>query len=118
GACVTQPDSISLEGTTVSNEFLATLLANGVPRCFGVSAISVEGYESLWSPLRHDTPRPDARNVLVSAFEVTPLQSGFRFWNDANNNGRVDAGELGRGKDANGRAIASGVHWQASGPSR
>ena len=58
GVCVTRPDSILLEGTTVSDEFLATLLANGVPRCFGVSAISVEGYESLWSPLKHDTPRP------------------------------------------------------------
>ncbi len=46
-----------LEGTTVSNEFLATLLTNGVPRCYGVSAITHQGYESLWSPRRHDTPR-------------------------------------------------------------
>ena len=114
GACITQPDSIFLEGTTVSNEFLATLLANGVPRCFGVSAISVEGYESLRSPLRHDTPRPDARNVLVSAFEVTPLQSGFRFWNDANSNGRGDPGELGLVQDGNRTDIDFRVHLQAS----
>src|SRR5207249_9497165 len=87
GACVTQPDSISLEGTTVSNEFLATLLANGVPRCFGVSAISVEGYESLWSPLRHDTPRPDVRNVLVSAFEENAAQSDILISSGANANG-------------------------------
>src|SRR5438093_7042004 len=68
-----------LEGETVSNEFLATLLTNGAPRCFGVSAISTQGYESLWSPVRQDTPRPDARNVLVYAFQSQPTQSGFRF---------------------------------------
>jgi len=113
-ACITQPDSIFLEGTTVSDEFLATLLTNGVPRCFGVSAISVEGYESLWSPLWHDTPRPDARNVLVSAFEVTAAQSGFRFWNDANSNGRGDPGELGLVQDGNRTDIDFWVHLRAS----
>ena len=113
-ACITQADSIFLEGTTVSDEFLATLLTNGVPRCFGVSAISVEGYESLWSPLWHDTPRPDARNVLVSAFEVTAAQSGFRFWNDANSNGRGDPGELGLVQDGNRTDIDFSVHLQAS----
>src|SRR2546430_16327330 len=41
----------ALEGTTVGHEFLAAQLTNGVPRCFASSAISVEGYESLWSPL-------------------------------------------------------------------
>ena len=40
-------------------------LPNGVPRCFGVSAVSIEGFESLWSPIVDDTPRPDARNVVV-----------------------------------------------------
>ena len=114
GVCVTRPDSILLEGTTVSDEFLATLLANGVPRCFGVSAISVEGYESLWSPLKHDTPRPDARNVLVSAFEVNAAQSGFRFWSDANGNGRGDPGELGLVQDGNRTDIDFWVHLQAS----
>src|SRR5207244_2888811 len=114
GVFVTRPDSILLEGTTVSDEFLATLLANGVPRCFGVSAISVEGYESLWSPLKHDTPRPDARNVLVSAFEVNAAQSGFRFWSDANGNGRGDPGELGLVQDGNRTDIDFWVHLQAS----
>jgi fibronectin type 3 domain-containing protein len=84
-----------LEGTTVSNEFLATLLTNGVPRCFGVSAITNQGYESLWSPLHQDTPRPDARNVLVYADAANPALSGFRFWLDANNDGIAQPSELG-----------------------
>lgn len=83
------------EGTTVAPEFLAAALANGVPRCFAVSAVSVEGYESLWSPLRQDTPRPDGRNVLVFAHEVDPTRSGFRFWDDLNADGRAQASELG-----------------------
>ena len=100
----------SLEGETVSNEFLATLLVNGTPRCFGVSAISKRGYESLWSPLRQDTPRPDARNVLVYALEQQPAQAGFRFWNDANANGAGDPGELGMVQDGNRTDIDFWVH--------
>jgi hypothetical protein len=69
----------ALEGTTVAHEFLAAQLPNGVSRCFATAAISVEGYESLWSPLVEDTPRPDARNVLVWAQGVKPAQAGFRF---------------------------------------
>ena len=89
----------ALEGTTVSPEFLAAALTNGVPRCFGVSAISVEGYESLWSPLWQDTPRPDARNVLVSAFDQNSAQAGFRFWDDINQDGRAQPSELGLVED-------------------
>jgi hypothetical protein len=85
----------SVEGTTVSPEFLAGALANGVPRCYGVSAISVNGYESLWSPLRQDTPRPDARNVLVWAYQADTAQSGFRFWDDVNADGIGQPAELG-----------------------
>jgi hypothetical protein len=86
----------SLEGNTVSPGFLVGVLTNGKPLCFGVSAVSIEGYESLWSPLRNDTPRPDARNVIVfSTDTLAGAQSGFRFWLDANGNGLVDAGELG-----------------------
>src|SRR5258705_48525 len=85
----------SLEGTTVAPEFLASALTNGSPRCFGVSAISLEGYESLWSPLRQDTPRPDARNTLVFALQQDATQAGFRFWNDANGDGQGQASELG-----------------------
>jgi len=91
----------SLEGTTVSPEFLAGVLANGVPRCFGVSAISVEGYESLWSPLRQDTPRPDARNLLVFALDQNSAQAGFRFWDDVNQDGIAQSAELGLVQDGN-----------------
>jgi hypothetical protein len=84
-----------LEGTTVAPEFLASALSNGSPRCFGVSAVSREGYESLWSPLRQDTPRPDARNTLVFALQQDATQAGFRFWNDANNDGKGQSSELG-----------------------
>jgi hypothetical protein len=89
----------SLEGTTVAPEFLAGALANGLPRCYGVSAISREGYESLWSPLRQDTPRPDSRNVLAFAFDENPSQAGFRFWDDVNQDGVAQATELGLVQD-------------------
>jgi len=90
-----------LEGTTVSHEFLAAQLVNGVPRCFAVSAVDTLGDETAWSPPRQDTPRPDARNVLVWAYDVKPLQAGFRFWDDVNGNGYGDAGELGLVQDGN-----------------
>ena len=84
-----------LEGTTVAPEFVAGALTNGVPRCFAVSAVSVEGWESLWSPLRADTPRPEARFVVIYARQVQDAGSGFRFWRDVNGNGHADPGELG-----------------------
>jgi hypothetical protein len=69
-----------LEGTTVSEDFLATGLPNGAPRCFAVSAVSTDGHESVWTRPRADTPRYDARNVLLFAREATLAQSGFRFF--------------------------------------
>ena len=69
-----------LEGTTVSEDFLATGLPNGAPRCFAASAVSVDGHESVWTRPRADTPRYDARNVLLFTREVTLAQSGFRFF--------------------------------------
>ncbi len=85
----------SLEGTTVAPEFLSGALENGMPRCFAVSAESIEGYESLWSPIRADTPRPDARNVVMAALDVDATIAGFRFWQDANGDGAVGPTELG-----------------------
>ncbi|HXV87271.1 MAG TPA: hypothetical protein VD793_11250 [Gemmatimonadales bacterium] len=85
----------SVEGTTVAPEFLAGALANGVPRCFGVSAESVEGWESLWAPVTYDTPRPDARNVLMYPYQADVSRSGFRFFLDANGDGQAGPLELG-----------------------
>lgn len=98
GTCGTQ---WLLDGTTVSPEFLVSALSNGSPRCFGVSAVSQEGFESLWSPLRQDTPRPDARNVLAFAFDENAASSGFRFWDDLNNDGVSQTSELGLVVDGN-----------------
>jgi len=63
--------------------------------------VSREGYESLWSPLRQDTPRPDARNTLVYAYPANQAQSGFRFWQDLNADGSAQTSELGRVQDGN-----------------
>lgn len=84
-----------LEGTTVSPEFLVAALQNGVSRCLAVSAESIEGYESLWSPIRADTPRPDARNIVMAALAVDVTLAGFRFWQDTNGDGLVGGLELG-----------------------
>ncbi len=85
----------TLEGTTVSSSFLVSNLNNGIPRCYAVAAISVEGYESLWSPLRNDTPRPDAYNVVLKALDADSTTAGFRFWLDGNGDHLVNTGELG-----------------------
>jgi len=103
-----------LEGTTIAPEFLASAMSNGVPRCFGVSAVSREGYESLWSPLRQDTPRPDARNTLAFAYEENQAQSGFRFWQDLNTDGKAQSSELGRVLDGNLTSIDFWVHRDAT----
>lgn len=85
-----------LEGTTVAPEFIAGALQNGQPRCFGVSAETIEGWESLWSPLRQDTPRPDARNIVLYADAANGgAGAGFRFFQDLNNDGLVGSNELG-----------------------
>lgn len=73
----------SLEGTTVSDAFLASNLPNGAARCFTVSAVSRDGHESTWSSVRQDTPRYDARNVLIYARDVRPDSAGFLFYDEA-----------------------------------
>lgn len=85
----------SLEGSTIAPEFVAGALTNGVSRCFAISAVSLEGWESLWSPLRNDTPRPDARNVVVFARQAQDVGSGFRFWRDLDTDGVADGNEVG-----------------------
>jgi hypothetical protein len=84
-----------VEGTTVAPEFLVGALANGAPRCFSVTAVSIDGVESERSPLQNDTPRPDSRNVALSAAQTSVDGSGFRFWDDLNEDGSVQGSELG-----------------------
>lgn len=72
-------DAWSLEGSTVSDGFIARNLPNGETRCFAVSAISRDGHESVWSNLREDTPRYDARSIVVDASDVRRASSGFLF---------------------------------------
>ncbi|HEU5171508.1 MAG TPA: hypothetical protein VFU46_13260 [Gemmatimonadales bacterium] len=83
-----------LEGTTVAPEFLVGALANGVPRCFAVSAVTTDQQESGRSAARNDTPRPDARNVVLYARQAQDAGSGFIFWAD-DGDGRVQDDELG-----------------------
>lgn len=87
--------SWTLEGTTVAPAFLAGALVNGSPRCFAASAVTIEGFESLWSSLRYDTPRPDAVSQLISTQAADLTRSGFRFFLDANNDGQAGPLELG-----------------------
>jgi len=94
-----------IEGTTVAPEFLVGALTNGVPRCCGISALSTDGAESDRSPLRQDTPRPDARNVLVYAFGTRPDSAGFRFWDDFDGDGTGQEDELGLIEPGNGPDI-------------
>ena len=69
----------ALEGTTVSDGFVARNLPNGETRCFAVSAISIDGHESAKSNIRQDTPRYDARDIVVDAADVHPATAGFVF---------------------------------------
>ncbi|HEU5042211.1 MAG TPA: hypothetical protein VFT84_15385 [Gemmatimonadales bacterium] len=104
-----------LEGTTVAPEFLAGALANGVPRCFHVTAVSVDGIESGRSPVRSDTPRPDSRNIALSAVQSQTAGSGFRFWDDLNDDGAVQSAELGLVRDGTSGAIDFFVDRDGSG---
>jgi len=73
------------EGTTASFQFLVGALANGVPQCYEVTAVSLDGIESDPSPLRNDTPRPDGLNVLLYTTDtLAGTVSGFTFASGGN----------------------------------
>jgi len=74
-----------LEGATVYPDFIVTLQTNGVPRCFAVSAIDTLGDESVLSPFREDTPRPDARNVALFPVQTNAASAGLEFWDGTAN---------------------------------
>jgi hypothetical protein len=107
--------SWQLEGTTVAPEFVVGALTNGVSRCFTVTGVSVDGFESDRSPLRADTPRPDTRNVLIHAFQVQTDGSGFRFWDDLNADGLVQRAELGIVRPGDGSDIDFAVDRDGAG---
>jgi len=85
----------SMEGSTIAPEFLAGAMPNGVPRCFTVVSVSVDMVESNFSTSWADTPRPDARNVIMWAYQSDPAAAGFKFWDDLDMDGIMDDAELG-----------------------
>ena len=74
-----------LEGATVSPDFIVGALTNGVSRCYFVTAIDTLGDESQWSPIRDDTPRPDARNVALYPVQSNAASAGLEFWDGTAN---------------------------------
>lgn len=94
----------NIEGTTVAPEFIVAALTNGVPKCFEVTAQGTAGGESNASPVRNDTPRPDARNIVVYARQAQSAGSAFRFWQDLNSDGAVARSELGLALDGSNAA--------------
>jgi len=92
GTCGT---SWQLEGSTLAPEFVVGALLNGVSRCFAVTATSVGQAESQRSAAHNDTPRPDARNIVLFSSAAKASQSGFRFWKDGNGDGQIQANEIG-----------------------
>jgi len=68
-----------LEGTTVSEDFIASGLPNGQPRCFDVSAISIDGHESDWPTPIAIAPSASAADVVVFASQDSLARSGFAF---------------------------------------
>ena len=64
---------------SIAPEFLVAELPNARGFCFAVSAESIEGWESMWSDVVADTPRPDARNVVMYRLGADATASGFRF---------------------------------------
>lgn len=104
-----------LEGTTISPEFVVGVLPNGQPRCFAVSAIDTLGYESLWSNVPADTPRPDARDVVVYAEQAQEAGSAFRFWQDLNSDGIAERNELGLLYDGSNTAADFSIQRDGSG---
>jgi hypothetical protein len=102
-----------VEGTTVSDAFLAGNLVNGVSRCYAVSAVTRDGHESDWSDARLDTPRYDARNAFVYATAARPDSSGFLFFDETNRRLGVVAASARTDLDVTVERHADGSLWFA-----
>lgn len=83
-----------VEGTTVSDGFLASNLKNGVTRCFAVSTVAQDGGEGTRSAARADTPRHGGNFVVIDAFNAHASTSGWIFQ-------EVSAGHVGVVADGN-----------------
>jgi hypothetical protein len=105
----------ALEGTTVAPEFVVGALTNGVPRCFSVTARSVEGAESARSTIVADTPRPDSRNLVLNVMQAQDAGSGFRFWDDFNGDQVTQDGELAQVRPGSAADIDFAVERDVSG---
>jgi hypothetical protein len=105
----------ALEGTTVAPEFAVGALTNGVPRCFAVTARSVEGAESARSTIVADTPRPDSRNLVLNVMQAQDAGSGFRFWDDFNGDQVTQDGELAQVRAGSAADIDFAVERDVSG---
>lgn len=81
-----------LEGTTVSEDFIASGLPNGQGRCFDVSAISIDGHESDWPTPVAATPSAAAGDVVLFAAQDSLRKSGFAFVSSTNTPGVTASG--------------------------
>jgi hypothetical protein len=104
-----------VEGTTVTDGFFVGNLANGVSRCFAVSAVTHDGHESPWSGTRLDTPRADGRNAFVYATSVKRDSSGFVFVEDASGKLGVVGSSTRTDLDVTVERHADGSLWFAPG---
>ena len=76
----------TVEGTTVSDAFLAGNLANGVARCFAVSAISRTDRKARGAKRVSIRRAYDAKNAFVYSTVFRRDSSGFLFFDDATRN--------------------------------
>ena len=81
-----------LEGTTVSEDFIASGLPNGQGRCFDVSAISFDGHESDWPTPVAATPTAGSGDVVLFAAQDSAARSGLLFSSSLAAPGKVAAG--------------------------
>ncbi len=66
GTCATPGPGFAVEGSTVSEEFVVTGLANGTTWCYAVTTVTLDGHESVLSQWTTDTPTQSAGPFAVS----------------------------------------------------
>jgi hypothetical protein len=64
--CATPGPGFAIEGTTVSEQFVVTGLANGTTWCYAVTTVTQDGHESVLSQWATDTPTASAGPFAVS----------------------------------------------------